>query len=115
MVKLFARIARLWAARYPDRVADERFTRLDVLLPEDLRAFVEAQAAREGFASPAEYVEDLVRRARDGAASGDEHDEELEQLLLESLDSGPGIEVTPEYVSRKRAEWIQRHRGKAAE
>lgn len=120
MVKLFTRIARLWTARYPDSVADERSIRLDVPLPEDLRAFVDAQAAHEGFASPAEYVAELVRRAKveaDLEAEGpdEEHDEELEQLLLEGLDSGPGIEVTPEYVTKKRAEWRERHRGKAAE
>lgn len=97
-------------------MADERSSRLDVLLPEDLRAFVEAQALREGFPSAADYVAELVRRARIEAEDPDDgRDEELEQLLLEGLDSGPAIEVTPEYVTRKRAEWLEKHRGRAAE
>ncbi len=93
-------------------MADDKETGLSVPLPEDLRAFVEAQAAKEGFASPEEYVRELVRRAQ-GEAEG--YDEALEQLLLEGLDSGPGIEVTPEYWAKMRAELIEKYRGKAAE
>ncbi len=97
-------------------MADERFTRIEVPLPEDLRAFVEARAADEGFASAAEYVAELVRRDQVQVEGYDLEDPEvLERLLLEGLDSGPGIEATPEYWEKMRRELIEKYRGKAAE
>ena len=112
MVKLFTRIAaKLRGLGYPEAVGDEPETELSVSLPAELRAFAEAQAAREGFASAELYLRDLVRRAQ---LENEGYDEALEQLLLEGLDSGPGIEVTPEYWEKKRAELIEKHGGKAA-
>lgn len=114
MVKLFTRIVRLLG--YPGAVTDEPCERIEVLLPEHLRAFVEARAAREGFASAAEYVAELVRREQVQVEGYDLEDPEvLERLLLEGLDSGPPIEVTPEYWAKMRRELIEKHRGKAAE
>ena len=118
MVKLFARIAaRLRALGYAGSVASEPKDsgdpyQLEVALPKELRAFVDAQAAHEGFASGAEYVQELVRRAQ---AEAEGHDEELEKLLLEGLNSGPGIVATPEYWARMERELTEKHRGKAAE
>jgi len=97
-------------------VADEHFTRIEVPLPEDLRAFVEAQATEKGFASAAEYVAELIRREQVQVVGYDLEDPEvLQHLLLEGLDSGPGIEATPEYWAKMRRELIEKHRGKAAE
>jgi antitoxin ParD1/3/4 len=97
-------------------VTDERSTRIEVSLPDDLRAFVEARAADEGFPSAAEYVAELVRREHAQVEGYDLEDPEvLERLLLEGLDSGPGIEMTPERWARMRRELIEKHRGKAAE
>ena len=116
VVGLFTRIARLLGARYPESVADERFTRIEVHLPEDLRAFVEARAAEKGFASAAEYLADLVRREQVQVEGYDLEDPEvLERLLLEGLDSGPPIEMTPEYWQKMRDELNREFRGKAAE
>jgi antitoxin ParD1/3/4 len=39
----------------------------------------------------------------------------LEALLLESLDSGKPIEITPEYWERKRGQPIERHDRKKTE
>ncbi len=35
--------------------------------------------------------------------------EKLEALLLERLNSGEPIEITPEYWERKRAQLVERH------
>ena len=100
------------AGESPDREGTVKEGKLEVALPKELRAFVDAQAAHEGFASGAEYVQELVRRAQ---AESEGYNEELEKLLLEGLNSGPGIVATPEYWARKRAELIEKHRGQAAE
>jgi hypothetical protein len=63
-------------------------TRIDVSLPEDLKAFAEAEATRTGHANVGEYVVDLLREAERRSAKL-----KLEAKLLGALDS-PGREVT---------------------
>ncbi len=76
---------------------------LTVPLPDPLRNFVEEQTASGGYTSQGEYVLALIQEAQR------REQEQLEMLLLEGLDSGPGIEVTPEYWQRKRAQLLERH------
>ena len=40
-------------------------TTMNVSLPEELKAFVDAQAERGGYGSTSEFVRDLIRREQD--------------------------------------------------
>lgn len=74
----------------------EEMTSLNVSLPEQLRAFVSERAAGR-YGSASEYIRDLIREDQRRA----EH-EKLEELLIQGLESGEPVEVTPEYWERKR-------------
>ena len=86
--------------------------RLSIQLPDDLRSKVEARAAEAGHATVDQYVEALVRAdVGDGEEYGSpEHltvgnDARVEALLLERLEStAPGVEATPEFWAKLRAE-----------
>ena len=82
---------------------------LNLLLPESFKDFIDQQVAKGGYSAPDEYLCDLVREARERA-----EEERLEQLLLEGLDSGDPIEITPEFWRKKRAELLAKY-GKEAE
>ena len=77
-------------------------TSMNVSLPEDLKAYVEEQT-KQGYSTPSEYVRELIRDDRKRRAH-----EKLEALLLEGLNSGDPIEMTPEYWANLRAEAIAR-------
>jgi antitoxin ParD1/3/4 len=78
-------------------------TSLNVSLPETLRAFVDEKVKTGGYGTASEYVRDLIRQDQERAA-----EEHLEALLLEGLDSGDPVEVTPEFWNQLRAELDQR-------
>lgn len=77
---------------------------LDILLPQSVKAFIDEQVANGVYSTPGELVCDLVREARERAEN-----ERLEKLLLEALDSGKPIKVTPEYWEKKRAELLAKY------
>jgi antitoxin ParD1/3/4 len=58
-------------------------TRIDLSLPDALKAFVDEQVAASGYADADEYLRDLIRRERDR--------QHLRALLLEGAASGPGV------------------------
>jgi antitoxin ParD1/3/4 len=62
-------------------------------LRDDLQQRLTARAAESGYKSANEYVEALIR----ADFGDDESDDDIEEILLARLDSGPSIEVTPEY------------------
>jgi antitoxin ParD1/3/4 len=72
---------------------------LYVNLPESEAQFVCERATEEGLSSPDEYVARLVREERRRRLN-----ERLAELIQEGIDSGPGIEVTPEYWERLHRE-----------
>ena len=78
-------------------------TTLNFSLPEYLKRWVEAQVAAGGNGDTSEYIRELIRFDRKRKA-----EERLEALLLEGLDSGPPIEITPEFWERKRRELVAR-------
>jgi antitoxin ParD1/3/4 len=80
-------------------------TTLDISLPDDMMAFVESQAAHEGYASVSDYLRALIREDQDRQAK-----RELEAKLLEGL-QGPETEMTPEDPAALRAEAIEDPRG----
>ena len=56
-------------------------TTVDLNLPEELQQFLVSQAEAGQFSGPAEYIETLIRRAKQGK-------DKLEAVLVEGLDSG---------------------------
>lgn len=65
-------------------------TTMNISLPEEMKSFIDAQLAREGYASASEYVRALIRDAQKRQARQD-----LEAKLLEGL-HGPAAEMTRE-------------------
>jgi antitoxin ParD1/3/4 len=55
---------------------------MNISLPDDLKAFVDAQVAEHAYGSTSEYLRDLIRKQRDV--------EKLRGMLLEGFNSGPG-------------------------
>lgn len=82
-------------------------TSLNISLPGSLKEYVEKQVAEGGYSTPSEYLRELLRQDQKQRAA-----EKLEALLLEGLDSGKPIEITPEYWERKRSQLIARHKKK---
>jgi antitoxin ParD1/3/4 len=78
-------------------------TSLNISLPESLKEFVEAQVRELGYSTPSEYVRELLRQDRRRR-----EEEKLEALLLQGLQSGQAIPMTPEYRERKRRQLVER-------
>jgi antitoxin ParD1/3/4 len=74
-------------------------TTVTISMPESLRKFVATQVKRQGFGNVSEYFRALVREQQSKEA-----DSQLEALLLEGLESGEDIKVTPQFWSDLKAE-----------
>ena len=72
---------------------------MNISLPENLKEFVESQVQSGDYSSVSEFMRELVRREQK-----DRLREQLEQRLLEGLNSGEGVESTPEM-------WRDLHQG----
>jgi antitoxin ParD1/3/4 len=79
---------------------------MNISLPDEMKLFVEAQMAHEGYASASEYVRVLIREAQKRQAK-----RELESKFREALESGPATEMTPEDWVALRAEALDGLRG----
>lgn len=55
---------------------------MNISLPDDLKAFVDAQVAEHAYGSTSEYLRELIRKQRDV--------KKLRGMLLEGFNSGPG-------------------------
>ncbi|HKI18787.1 MAG TPA: type II toxin-antitoxin system ParD family antitoxin [Isosphaeraceae bacterium] len=73
---------------------------MNISLPDEMKAFVEEQAAQNGFGTVSEYLRAMIREAQERKAKGDR----LDALLLEGLDSGPGTPLTKGDWDRIRRE-----------
>jgi antitoxin ParD1/3/4 len=60
---------------------------INISLPEEMRIYIEEQVASGGYSTTSEYIRQLIRQDRQQKA-----EKQLEQLLLEGLNSG---EATP--------------------
>lgn len=80
-------------------------TTLNFSLPEELKRWVEGQVAAGGYGNTSEYIRELIRLDQKRKVQ-----EKLETLLLEGLDSGQPIEITPEFWEKKRKELMARLR-----
>jgi antitoxin ParD1/3/4 len=70
---------------------------MNIALPESMKSFVQRRVTEGGYSSASEYVRDLIR-----ADQKRQTEERIDALLVEGLDSGEPIEVTPEYWEAKR-------------
>ena len=82
---------------------------LNISLPNQITDFIEQQSIADGFATPSEYIFDLVLREQARLAQ----QQRIESLLLEGLNSGASTEMTDDWWSTKRANLEQVHRSQA--
>ncbi len=73
---------------------------MNVSLPTDLRKFVEEKLSRDRYSSASEYVRELIRDDMKREAR-----EQVDELLLEGLQSGPAKPMTKKHWEeiRRRA------------
>ena len=64
---------------------------MNISVTDEMKAFVEAQLAEEGYATASEYLRALIREAQKRKAR-----RALEAKLLEGLQSGPATPMTQE-------------------
>jgi antitoxin ParD1/3/4 len=83
-------------------------TTLQISLADNLKQFIEDQAARSGYSSPSAYVEALIEEVR-----RTQSDATLEGELLKGLDSGSPTEVDDAYWVKFRARMRARLRKEA--
>ena len=77
---------------------------VSISLPDSLRAFVERRAEEQGYETVSDYFRDLI--LKDQQRQGEAR---LEKLLVEGLNSGEPIEVTPEYIGTKLQRLVEQH------
>ncbi len=75
---------------------------MNVSLPEELKAYVEAQT-KSGYSTPSEYVRELIRGDQKRRAK-----ERLDAMLLEGLNSGDSIPVDDKFWSDLKQEALAR-------
>ena len=79
-------------------------TTMNISLPEEMKAFIEAQMSQNGCTSASEYLCSLVREAQRRRAK-----QELEAKFREALESGPATPMTREdWNELERRVW-ERH------
>lgn len=80
---------------------------MNLNLDDESQAFLDKQAAKEGFATAVDYVRALIQREELRIAG-----EELEALLLEGLNSEEEVELTEEVLQSIRDEALSRIKAK---
>jgi antitoxin ParD1/3/4 len=63
---------------------------MNISLPDPMKQYVEEQVSAGGYSSASEYVRELVRTDQKRKAK-----DQLENILLESLQSGDAVDITP--------------------
>jgi antitoxin ParD1/3/4 len=67
-------------------------TNMNVSLPDTLKEYVEEQVTSGGYGTSSEYLRELIREDKKHKAQ-----ERLESLLLEGMESGDPVAVTPDF------------------
>lgn len=81
-------------------------TTMNISLPTSYRDFIQKRMEKGGFTNASEYIRHLIRQDHKAAES-----ERIDELLLEGLNSGPGIPLTRDFIDDLK----RRARAKAAE
>ena len=76
---------------------------MNIALPESMKLFVQERVTAGGYSSVSEYVRELIR-----ADQKHKIEERIDALLLEGIDSGEPIPVTPEYWEEKKRTLTER-------
>jgi antitoxin ParD1/3/4 len=71
-------------------------TTMNISLPDEMKAFVDAQVADRRYGNASEYMRDLIRR--------DLAREQFRAAIFAGLESGPAVEWTPAHFDDLRAE-----------
>lgn len=69
-------------------------TTLNISLPDNLREWIDARVKKGDYGSASDYLRDLVRTDKKKNSS-------LEEFLLEGIDSGEALEVSPGFWEKK--------------
>jgi antitoxin ParD1/3/4 len=72
---------------------------MNISLPDDMKSFIEEELTQGGYMTASEYFRHLVREQQRLRAQ-----EKREALLLEGVQSGPGIPANPEFWKNLEAE-----------
>ncbi len=67
---------------------------MTILLPESMESFIQARVARSGYSDASNYVRDLIL--------ADQEKERIDDLLIDGLQSGPTVEVTPAFWEERK-------------
>lgn len=76
---------------------------MNIALPESLKSFVQERVTAGGYSSVSEYMRELIR-----ADQKRKLEERIDTLLLEGLESGEPIAITPEYWEEKKRKLTER-------
>ena len=80
---------------------------MNVSLPDEMKTFVETQAAKEGFGTTSEYLRSIIREVQKRQAAK----QAIEAKLREALESGPSEPMTREdWDELERKVWERHHR-----
>ena len=79
-------------------------TTYNITLPDDVAEIVKEKAAAGGYESATDYLQALIAQMLDQQARV-----RLETMLIEGLESGPPIEVRPEFWERKKQELLREY------
>ena len=72
---------------------------MNISLPDSLKEFAHIQTEANNYSTPSDYVRSLIRKDKEKK----EAQLHIESLLLEGLNSGKPIPVTPEYWKEKKS------------
>jgi antitoxin ParD1/3/4 len=90
----------------------DTLTEVNISLPHSMKTFIDEVVAEGGYSTASEYVRELIEDAK--RRKSQEEQEEIEQRLLESLESGPATPMTKEDWEGIKQRGIERIRQKKA-
>ena len=73
---------------------------MNISLPDEMKAFVEVQATQKGFGTVSEYMRAIIRDVQEQNFER----EQLDSVLLEGINSGPGTPLARSDWERIRRE-----------
>jgi Arc/MetJ-type ribon-helix-helix transcriptional regulator len=77
---------------------------LKIHLTESLRDFIQLRLDEGGYATPDDYVVDLIRADQERRAES-----RLVELVREAVDSGPAVPADDAFWEAKKRQLIERH------
>lgn len=82
--------------------------RMTISVPKAVKVFVDSQVSEGAYKTPSDFIAKLVRDAKKRKTR-----EKIDALLLEGLNSGEALEVTPQLWTRERQR-LRKHLDKRA-